>query len=382
MLVAQTIHRAPNMLPDAEALQAFLHVVIECSERGPGTQLSLVQSWALREIGADTAVAKDWQTLLRTLKDVLGDELTAAYLPQQALTHWRNLDHIFNYALIESTRLYSDVNRITILEHMIDLRRQIERLNQTKSSFVAVAAHELKTPLTLLEGYAKMMSEEIPADKPQLSLYLEGFHHGTTRLREIIGDMIDAAMIDSRTFTINFQPVFLDKILNSIGLSLARSFLERRIELVIQPFVVQQTTYGDPERLSQAFRNVLINGLKYTPDGGRVTVSSILTRPAEISDEIAGYVDIQVVDSGIGIDAEDLELIFEKFASTKDVSLHSTGKTKFKGGGPGLGLPITRGIVEAHGGRVWAESSGRDDKKCPGSTFHVELPLRLKSPKR
>jgi hypothetical protein len=59
VLVAQTIHRAPNMLPDAEALQDFLHVVIECTERGPGTQLSLVQSWALREIGADTAVAKD-----------------------------------------------------------------------------------------------------------------------------------------------------------------------------------------------------------------------------------------------------------------------------------------------------------------------------------
>lgn len=379
-LVAQTIHRAPNMLPDAESLHSFVNVLVDCTDKGAGSQLSMIQAWALREIGADTAVAKDWQTLLRTLKDVIGDELTATFSAEQALTYWRELDHIFTYALTESIRLYSDVNRVTILEHMIDLRRQLDQVNQSKSSFVSVAAHELKTPLTLLEGYAKMMSEEIPADNPRLGLYLEGFHHGTTRLREIIGDMIDAAMIDSRTFTINFQPVFLDKLLHGVGTGLAKSFLERRIALEIQPFVVQETTYGDPERLFQAFRNVVINALKYTPDGGRVTICAIRTRPAEITEEIAGYIDIQVADTGIGIDANDLELIFEKFAGTKDVALHSTGKTKFKGGGPGLGLPIARGIVEAHGGRIWAESPGRDEKNCPGSIFHVELPLRLKSP--
>jgi signal transduction histidine kinase len=379
-LVAQTIQRAPNMLPDAESLHSFVNVLVDCTNKGAGSQLSMIQAWALREIGADTAVAKDWQTLLRSLKEVIGDELIAAFPAEQALAHWRDVDHIFTYALTESIRLYSDVNRVMILEHMIDLRRQLEQVNQSKSSFVSVAAHELKTPLTLLEGYAKMMSEEVPPDKPQLALYLEGFHHGTTRLREIIGDMIDAAMIDSRTFTINFQPVFLEKVLHGVGAGLAKSFLERRVELEIQPFAVQETTYGDPERLFQAFRNIVINALKYTPDGGRVTISSIRTRPAEVSEEIDGYLDIQVADTGIGIDADDLEHIFEKFAGTKDVALHSTGKTKFKGGGPGLGLPISRGIVEAHGGRIWAESPGRDEKNCPGSIFHVELPLRLKVP--
>jgi signal transduction histidine kinase len=379
-LVAQTIQRAPNMLPDAESLHSFVNVLVDCTDKGAGSQLSMIQAWALREIGADTAVAKDWQTLLRTLKDVIGDGLMAAFPVDLAFTYWRNLDHIFTYALTESIRLYSDTNRVTILEHMIDLRRQLDQVNQSKSSFVAVAAHELKTPLTLLEGYAKMMAEEVPADKPQLGLYLEGFHHGTTRLREIIGDMIDAAMIDSHTFSINFQGVFLEKVLHGVGSGLAKYFLERGVQLEIQPFVVQETTYGDPERLFQAFRNIVINALKYTPDGGRVTISLIRTRPAEVTEEIGGYVDIQIADTGIGIDAQDLELIFEKFASTKDVSLHSTGRTKFKGGGPGLGLPIARGIVEAHGGRIWAESPGRDEKNCPGSIFHVELPLRLKLP--
>jgi signal transduction histidine kinase len=103
-------------------------------------------------------------------------------------------------------------------------------------------------------------------------------------------------------------------------------------------------------------------------------------RQDEVTDELAGFVDIQVRDAGIGIDAENLESIFEKFGSIADASLHSSSKTKFKGGGPGLGLPIARGIVEAHGGRVWAESPGHHEENFPGSTFHIELPLWLAPP--
>ncbi len=87
------------------------------------------------------------------------------------------------------------------------------------------------------------------------------------------------------------------------------------------------------------------------------------------------YLEILVTDQGIGIDPEQQALIFEKFYRPEDPLLHSTNDSAFKGAGPGLGLPIARGIVEAHGGRIWAESPGRDEKECPGSTFHVRLPL-------
>jgi len=89
---------------------------------------------------------------------------------------------------------------------------------------------------------------------------------------------------------------------------------------------------------------------------------------------------VQVADTGIGIDPANLEAIFTRFGGVADASLHSSGKTKFKGGGAGLGLPITKGIVEAHGGRIWAESPGCDEKACPGSTFHIELPILREKP--
>jgi len=85
---------------------------------------------------------------------------------------------------------------------------------------------------------------------------------------------------------------------------------------------------------------------------------------------------VEVRDTGIGIDPQHHELIFEKFYQIGEVALHSSGKTAFKGGGPGLGLALVKGAVEAHGGMVWVESEGYDEEKCPGSAFKVLLPVR------
>ena len=115
-------------------------------------------------------------------------------------------------------------------------------------------------------------------------------------------------------------------------------------------------TFGDPERLLQVFRNVLTNAIKYTPDGGCVTVDGR---------KLPGFIEIIVRDTGIGIDPEDQSIIFEKFTRLGNISLHSSGKTKFKGGGPGLGLHIARGIIEAHGGAIWVESPGMTKRRCP-----------------
>jgi signal transduction histidine kinase len=118
---------------------------------------------------------------------------------------------------------------------------------------------------------------------------------------------------------------------------------------------------------------LIVNAIKYTPDGGTVTIS---TQTATMDEDIP-CVEITVKDTGIGLDAEHHELIFEKFYQVGGVELHSSGKTTFKGGGPGLGLAIVRGVVRAHGGKVWVESAGHDEVDFPGSVFYIQLPTTI-----
>jgi signal transduction histidine kinase len=115
---------------------------------------------------------------------------------------------------------------------------------------------------------------------------------------------------------------------------------------------------------------LIVNAIKYTPDGGTVTISTHITS----MDDDTPCVEIAVKDTGIGLDEEHHELIFEKFYQVGGVELHSSGKTNFKGGGPGLGLAIVRGVARAHGGKAWVESQGHDEVSYPGSTFYIQLP--------
>jgi len=123
--------------------------------------------------------------------------------------------------------------------------------------------------------------------------------------------------------------------------------------------------------LHQVFQKVIYNAVKYTPDNGSIVVSAR---------ELPGFTDVTVSDTGIGIAPENLIRIFDKFSSMTEVSLHSSGKVKYKGAGPGLGLAIAKGIIEAHGGSIWAESIGYDEKKLPGSIFHIMVPMRAAPP--
>jgi signal transduction histidine kinase len=279
--------------------------------------------------------------------------------------------HGMEFAFTEETRLH--VQHIT--SELEKTRAVLEKLEKSKSDFISVAAHELKTPLTLIEGYVSMLKDTLPQDtskKDLAEIYLKGVHAGTRRLREIVDDMIDVSMIDNNLLSLNFQPLWLNRLLDSIQRELSESIQQRNICLKINRFPgSDEMIFADGERLFQAFRNVIMNGIKYTPDGGHVIVDGRL---------LPGFIEVTISDTGIGIDPEDHSRIFEKFGRLGNVSLHSSGKTKFKGGGPGLGLPITKGIIDAHGGAIWVESVGYDEKSYPGSTFHIMLPLQKTPP--
>ena len=292
---------------------------------------------------------------------------------QQALDLLASVIPIYTYGLEVVARYEMETRVAHISNEMEKVQKRMERVDKSKSAFISVAAHELKTPITLIEGYASMM-EDLVRDKQNGNLegLLTGMNTGIGRLRTIVDDMIDVSLIDNQLLTLNFQPIQIAHTISAIQMEVAGTLAHRKLTLNILDFDgSKQWIYADSTRLMQAIQNVISNAIKYTPDGGTITVDG-RTLP--------GFIEVIISDTGIGISAENQALIFEKFGQLGRVELHSSGKTKFKGGGPGLGLPITRGILEAHGGSIWVESDGYDEIKCPGSKFHILIPARTDSP--
>jgi signal transduction histidine kinase len=305
---------------------------------------------------------------LEVTKDLLSASETLDVLKAMMPLHAFTLEYLY----IKETEM--QIQQVS--DELSKAQGDLEKLEKTKSDFIAVAAHELRTPLTIIEGYASMLKEmvpQLPGGSPSPGeLYLKGINGGTRRLREIVDDMIDVSVIDNNMLSLNFQPIWINRLLEVAQHDVTEYIRERNQTLDVKNFSgSNEMTYGDGERLLQAFRNVITNAIKYTPDEGIIVVDGRL---------LPGFVEITVTDTGIGIAPEYHTRIFEKFGRLGNVSLHSTGKTKFKGGGPGLGLPITKGVIEAHGGAIWVESEGYDEVRCPGSIFHILLPIRKSPP--
>lgn len=292
---------------------------------------------------------------------------------QEALDLLAAVIPIYTYALEVVARYEMETRVAHISNEMEKVQKQMERVDKSKSQFISVAAHELKTPITLIEGYASMMEDLVSSGKGvNLDSLLSGMSTGIDRLRSIVDDMIDVSMIDNDLLKLNFQPMQLAQMLEALRLDAEETIKNRKLTLDIRNFQgTKQWIYVDHTRLMQAIRNMINNAIKFTPDGGAITIDG-RTLP--------GFIELTITDTGIGISHDDQAIIFEKFGQLGRVDLHSSGKTKFKGGGPGLGLPIARGILEAHGGSIWVESTGYDEKNNPGSTFHVMIPARTESP--
>lgn len=273
---------------------------------------------------------------------------------------------------LENASLYDEME-LRVRERTEELNQAyqtLEKMDQNKSDFIRVAAHELRTPLTVIKGYTQVLDAMATEQRKELASLVQGILSGTERLHRIVNSMLDVAMLDSETMNIAKRPVDLERIFIDVRKTFHQALEERRLDLIITGLAALPKIAGDPSLLYKVFDHLVGNAIKYTPDGGQITVTGTL-----IQDEREGpVVKIAVQDTGIGIDPEYHDLIFQKFYQMGQVQLHSSSRTDFKGGGPGLGLAIARGIIEAHGGRIWVESAGHDEATCPGSTFYVLLP--------
>lgn len=375
-LVGQELARGMDVRAGFEKqLERFFDLLIQSVESNdPAWMDSILLDWAKSSTESDLEEGLYQVTFIINRMIALTIHVVHENLSKQkALELLEAVVPIYTYCLGVVARYEMETRVAHISSEMEKAQKQMERVDRSKSAFISVAAHELKTPITLIDGYAAMMEDMIQEGRGiPLDSMLTGMQNGIKRLRTIVDDMLDVSLIDNDLLSLNFQPIQIEKMLEALKIELGETIAERNLTLEIESFEgSKHWIYVDPVRIMQTIRNILNNAVKYTPDGGRIIISG-RTLP--------GMIEVTIADTGIGISQEDQAVIFEKFGQLGRVDLHSSGKTKFKGGGPGLGLPIARGILEAHGGSIWVESEGYDEEKCPGSTFHVLIPIRTEAP--
>jgi signal transduction histidine kinase len=325
------------------------------------------------------------------LRERIWDRISEEIDPEPAFVMLSDVDTIFIHitrvtidAYLEGTKLAhaakaTEISRLyteseqKVMEYAAEVsraNRELARLEQAKTDFISIAAHELKTPLTLIQGYVNIL-RDLQIGEQATSL-AEGINRGAERMGTIINDMLDLSALDMNQLSLVIEPINLKNRFELIVAQL-KGVLDKRQQSVHTDLASLPAIEADGRRVHQIFKHILVNAIKYTPDGGHITVTgkkmaATKTKPA--------CVQITIQDTGVGIAPEDHEKIFEKFYRVGDSDLHSTSQTKFMGAGPGLGLAIARGLIEAHGGQIRAESQGFDMKNCPGSSFIITLPIQ------
>jgi len=227
----------------------------------------------------------------------------------------------------------------------------LQRLNQIRDDFVHNASHELRTPLTFIQGYAGMLAENMLGDLTEEQIdAIQIILKRSESMNTMIQEMVDYQKADSTPLA--QEEVDLSALVKACVKAAKISAQEAGVAFVMTKTTDLPTIFADPQRLGQVFDNLFSNAIKFSQEGGQVTVTLAAHNK---------LVTIDIRDQGVGIPQDELGLIWDRFYRVK-------GMAK-KVEGTGLGLAIVRHIIQAHGGRIWAESPGI------GSVFHIELPI-------
>jgi GGDEF domain-containing protein len=232
-----------------------------------------------------------------------------------------------------------------------------------KSEFVSVASHELRTPLAAIKNAVQLMlSGKTGEINENQLIFLSMAERNINRLTNILNDLLNLSRIESGKIELKFGNLELEGVIELTASSLRPQADVKSIPIEVEISKPLPAVYGDPEKIEQILTNLIGNAIKFTPEGGKIFVSA-KHLPKEKEEGYGDKVAVSVKDTGIGIPTEHLESIFEKFHQVES-SLHRSVS------GTGLGLAITKGLVEAHQGKIWVESEVEK-----GSTFTFTLPL-------
>jgi len=380
-VLARRVYRSesPNSCLTEAGLRALYDSLAMALESGRYAALDDTISAVTRDGYLSGYPLNDLMLILSSLKSEVWQAVTVAFPPPEALGYLRSIDSVFQTGLSYQARVFADLVQYDLASELDRTRSQLIKLDQTKSRFISIAAHELKTPLTLIQGYSDILNRELGGNaSEQVHMAITGLASGAHRLLTTVNDMIAVSQIDAQSLQLSFQLISLPHILQIVMQDLRANLEERVLNFKMKPISPELGSfYADPQRVYQIFEYVIGNAIKYTPDGGAITITIDLL---EAPDDVERFVEVSVRDTGIGIALEDIPHLFDKFYSKTDISRHSSGRTKFKGGGSGLGLSVVKGIVEAHGGKIVVESPGYDEDTCPGTAVRIFLPVRYEPP--
>jgi len=273
------------------------------------------------------------------------DEYHASLLEALAAHAASNLERIRRAREAEESRIRARIQKIRAEE--------AERLNKLKTQFISTATHELRTPLASILGYLELIGDTKVALPEDQRRYLEVVERNAQRLKKLTDDLLDQQRIDSGRIVLEKKPLSLAELVDQVVSEMKPIFDSHRQRLVVEKPERDLMVLGDEVRLGQVLVNLLGNASKYSPEGSTVWITV-----EDHGDEVW----FMVHDEGVGIKPEDMPRLFKPFPG-----IHVPGVKD----STGLGLSICKGIVDLHGGRIWAESMGRGK----GATFTFTLPL-------
>ena len=236
--------------------------------------------------------------------------------------------------------------------------------NQAKSEFVSFVSHELKIPMTSIKGYADLLLSGNfgPINEAQTT-FLDTIRSNVNRMNRLVTDLTDVSRLESGQLHLETQPIQLAEVVTEV-MSATRAQIEaKRQTLALMLPDSLPDVWADRNRLEQILTNLVSNAYKYTPENGRITICAEEMNSVNEEAEVQPMIHVSVADTGLGIKEEEQKAIFNQFyRGSHDEALQSPGT--------GLGLNITKNLVELHDGRIWFESKYRE-----GTTFHFIIPV-------
>ncbi len=317
-----------------EGLRSIAAVPLKSGGRVIGTLI--IASHDLRSFSSEDI------SLLSTIGEGLGPALRNAQLYRE---------------LKEKTKQLDVQNRELAVrqEELLDKNRQVEEANRLKTEFLANMSHELRTPLNVIMGFSELMMDEVPGGvNEEQRQCLDDILSSGNHLLDLINEVLDLSKIESGKMELRITDFALTEVIKSLRSTMMPMLARRRQSLDVKVEKGLPKVRADKARVRQVLLNLLSNAAKFTPDGGRLKIEAVRE---------GDWCQVSVVDNGIGIQQEDQGRIFEAF-------YRADNSITREAGGTGLGLTLSKQIIEVHGGRMWVQS-----EYGKGSQFTFTLPL-------